>query len=114
MPHATAAAHLCPIETTKHSAELQAGMGAHESPRADAPGTLRPIMHELLGDIRHVDFFSLDVEGAEFSVVRTIDFSRVRIDTFCIELDGHDKPKDRRVIDWLQRAGYTKCDTAHC
>ena len=58
-------------------------------------------MHELLGEIRHVDFFSLDVEGAEFSVIRTIDFSRVRIDTFCIELDGHDKPKDTRVVEWL-------------
>jgi len=66
-------------------------------------------MYELLGDIQHVDFFSLDVEGAEFSVVSTIDFRRVRIDTFCIELDGHDKAKEKRVVDLLKREGYERC-----
>src|SRR5687768_16451224 len=41
----------------------------------------------LLG-VKHIDFFSLDVEGGEFEVLRTIDFGAVQIDVFLIELDG--------------------------
>lgn len=35
-----------------------------------------------------MNFFSLDVEGAEKLVVDTIDFSRVQIDIFMIEVQN--------------------------
>ena len=66
-------------------------------------------MHKLLRDIPHVDFFSIDVEGAEFAVVSTIDFDKITVDTFCIEFDGHDKAKDQRVVSHLLSKGYKIC-----
>ena len=68
-------------------------------------------MSTLLHGYEHIDFFSLDVEGAEFSVVNTIDFDKTTIGTFCIELDGQDLEKDQRVIRLLEQKGYKKCVT---
>lgn len=36
--------------------------------------------------IGHVNFFSLDVEGAEYSVLQSIQWDRVVIDVFCVEI----------------------------
>ncbi len=66
-------------------------------------------MDVLLNGYEHIDFFSLDVEGAEFTVVKTIDFKKTSIDTFCIELDGHDAQKDERVVKLLKQNGYNQC-----
>lgn len=68
-------------------------------------------MSTLLHGYEHVDFFSLDVEGAEFAVVNTIDFSAITIDTFCVELDHHDVEKDQRVVRLLEQKGYKRCAT---
>ena len=68
-------------------------------------------MSKLLGDTKHVDFFSLDVEGAELVAVQTIDFTKVTVDTFCIELDGHDPNKDAQVSSHLRQHGYNRCTT---
>jgi len=38
--------------------------------------------------VQKVDMFSLDVEGGEFDVLKTIDFNRVDISTFVIEHNG--------------------------
>jgi len=35
--------------------------------------------------VRHVDFFVLDVEGAEIPILKTIDWSRLTIDVLNIE-----------------------------
>ena len=68
-------------------------------------------MSSLLNGYEHIDFFSLDVEGAELTVVNTIDFEKASIDTFCIELDGNDPEKDNRVVKLLERKGYKRCAT---
>src|SRR5664279_1802870 len=40
--------------------------------------------------VNHVDFLSLDVEGAELAILKTIDFRRVRIDVMMLEWNnGH-------------------------
>ena len=39
----------------------------------------------------HIDYFSLDVEGAELEALLAIDFDRVQIDVFTIETNEHDK-----------------------
>ena len=41
-------------------------------------------------DLTHIDFFSLDVEGAELAVLQTLDFSIVHINVIVIEQDSHD------------------------
>jgi FkbM family methyltransferase len=39
-----------------------------------------------LNSVKHIHFFSLDVEGAELQVLKTIDFSHVTIDILVIEV----------------------------
>ena len=47
--------------------------------------------------IERIDFFSLDVEGAELEVHKTIDFSKVHINVIAIEADGRNSQKDEAV-----------------
>ena len=55
--------------------------------------------------IKHIDFISLDVEGAEMDVLRGIDFSKVEIDCFTIENNkGWDREK--RLRKFMIDAGY--------
>lgn len=59
--------------------------------------------------VRHVDFFSLDVEGAELEVLHTLDFVYTRIDVFIIELNGFDKQRDWRITQLMFNLGYVEC-----
>ena len=46
-------------------------------------------------DAARIDFFSLDVEGAELEVLLTIDFTVVTVDVFLIEIDDfHDSAQN--------------------
>lgn len=56
--------------------------------------------------VQHINFFSLDVEGGELSILRAIDFSLVSFDVLVIEADGLNKEKDKAVIDLLGTKGY--------
>ena len=56
--------------------------------------------------VREIDFWSLDVEGAELQVLQTFDFSSVRINVVCIEADGHNSARDEEVIQLMQSHGY--------
>ena len=70
----------------------------------------RPMSALLLqAEIKHVHFFSLDVEGAELEVLETIDFARVRIDVFVIELDRHNPPQNWKVRRLLHNLHYNEC-----
>ncbi len=51
--------------------------------------------------ISHIDFFSLDVEGAELEVLRTLDLSAVRFNIIVVEQDGLDPTKDEAVRELL-------------
>lgn len=72
-----------------------------------------PLQHYLdaLG-IHHVDFWSLDVEGSELNVLKTVDFDRTLIDVIIAESDNRlrDLPefqqKVRDVRIFLQSKGY--------
>ena len=55
--------------------------------------------------IKHVDFVSLDVEGAEMDVLQGIDFSRVEIDCFTIE-NNRGWQKEKRLRKFMIDAGY--------
>ncbi len=56
--------------------------------------------------VSEIDFWSLDVEGAELQVLQTFDFDAVRINVVCIEADGHDSERDAEVIALMQSKGY--------
>jgi len=68
-------------------------------PTVDVPcGPLSPILQDIFADDRRgrptLDFFSLDVEGAESLVLSTIDFQAVRIHVLMIEIDNSDCVND--------------------
>jgi len=73
-------------------------------------GSLTPVLLDVLNG--HVDFFSLDVEGSEPSVVENIDFDQVVIELLMVE---HSNVHCRvacesrdRVRARMQRANYTR------
>ena len=53
------------------------------------------------------DFFSLDVEGAELSVLESINYDRVQFGIVLVEADGHNQMKNDSVRKLLETWGYT-------
>ena len=54
-----------------------------------------------------IDFFSLDVEGAELQVLQTIDFSKLNIRTLTVEYE-HVKAGKQGLTSFLTRHGGMK------
>ena len=60
----------------------------------------------------HVDFLSLDVEGAELEVLLTMNFNEVVVEVFMIELHDTTEPEQAenwRIRNLLQNLGYKEC-----
>jgi FkbM family methyltransferase len=58
---------------------------------------------ENLG-INRIHYLSIDVEGAEFDVIQSIDFSKVFIDV--IDFENNYKDKSKMIVDYLHERGY--------
>ena len=56
--------------------------------------------------LQDIDFFSLDVEGAELHVLNTIDFDVTNVGIFVIEADNHDPQKNEAVRALLRSKGF--------
>ena len=76
-------------------------------------GSLTPFIHDLLGG--HVNFFSLDVEGAEPFVLEHIDFNVIRADVVIIENFNVNCPPPPAVCESrdkfraiMDKAGYVR------
>eukprot|EP00986_Skeletonema_menzelii_P008740 scaffold3792_cov160-Skeletonema_menzelii.AAC.17 len=57
-------------------------------PHIDVPcGPFAPVLEDVFAfSNKRINFFSLDVEGAEYLVLKTIDFSKLTIDVIMIEI----------------------------
>ena len=55
--------------------------------------------------VENVDYFSLDVEGGEWSVISNLDLKRINIKSFSIEYNGNQGPKNL-IKDHLLAQGY--------
>lgn len=53
-----------------------------------------------------IELFSLDVEGAEFEVLQTINFEVTNIRVVVIELDEHDPVKNANVRQHMRKNGF--------
>lgn len=53
-------------------------------------------------NIKHIDFLSIDVEGAELEILRTLDFKRVNVSVITVE----NNYKDFRIPRLLQKSGF--------
>ena len=75
---------------------------AEEMPAGARPVSCLPLRALLrMFGIAHIDLFSLDVEGAELEVLKTVDFSAVRINVIVVEQDGGDPEKEEAVRQLL-------------
>ena len=66
-------------------------------------------MSEYIRNLTLIHFFSLDVEGAELTVIETIDFTVVHIDLFMIEFDSHSPQKNFKIRRLLFNLNYVEC-----
>lgn len=53
--------------------------------------------------ISHVDFMSIDIEGGEYDILKSIDFERFTIDVICVEVHY----KDGKIKSFLKQKGYS-------
>lgn len=57
-------------------------------------------------NISYIDFFSLDVEGGELDVLKTINWQNINIYLICIELDNHNPEKNKKCRQILLDNGF--------
>ena len=69
--------------------------------------TLKNVLKETVGDHFHFDFFSLDVEGAEYDALMSIDFNLVSFGVVFVESDAHNPLKNVAVRALLTSVGYS-------
>uniref|UniRef100_A0A7S0QQG9 Methyltransferase FkbM domain-containing protein n=1 Tax=Cryptomonas curvata TaxID=233186 RepID=A0A7S0QQG9_9CRYP len=60
-----------------------------------------------------INLFSLDVEGAEYAVLSTVDWSVTNFEVIVVELDGGDLVKDQHVRDLLLSHGFENAALKH-
>lgn len=59
-------------------------------------------------NVKHVDIWILDTEGAEESVLKGTDFNRIHFNAVAMECDEHDTSKNDRKTKILESNGF-KC-----
>mmetsp|Transcript_14727 Transcript_14727/g.27973 ORF Transcript_14727/g.27973 Transcript_14727/m.27973 type:complete len:350 (+) Transcript_14727:38-1087(+) len=70
-------------------------------------GPLSPVLEDIF-EGRPVNFFSLDVEGAEMLVLNTIDFQKVQIHVMMIEIENNHCKRNECVVRQQVRAKMAK------
>ena len=68
---------------------------------------LADLLEPHVGPSFFFDFFSLDVEGAEFEILKAIDFSRLGFGIILTEADEHHTLKNLVLRNLLESKGYT-------
>jgi len=67
---------------------------------------LKDILLETVGQHFHFDFFSLDIEGAEFEALASLDFDLVSFGIILVESDEHNQLKNMVLRSKLESNGY--------
>jgi len=60
----------------------------------------------------HFDFFSLDVEGAEYGVLQSLDFSKYSFGIIVVEADEYNQMKNMAVRTLLEKINYVYFDAS--
>jgi FkbM family methyltransferase len=66
-------------------------------------------MREYLKKYPVINFWSLDIEGAELIALETTDFQAVHFDVILIEFDWHDGAKNYRIRQLLYNLNFVEC-----
>jgi len=64
------------------------------------------ILEEHAPNQHFFDFFSLDIEGAEFMALQSLDFDKVGFGIILIEADEHNERKNMALRAFLESKGY--------
>lgn len=67
---------------------------------------VKALLREL--NVKHIDIWILDTEGAEESVLKGTDFSQVHMNSIAMECDEHDITKNKRKTDIIEANNF-KC-----
>jgi hypothetical protein len=67
---------------------------------------LRDIMQQHVPNQHYFDFFSLDIEGAEFMALQSLDFDQVGFGIIFIEADVHNELKNLAVRTFMESKNY--------
>ena len=78
----------------------------YESAKSIKRKPLRQTLANDLGSRRHIGIFSLDVEGAELEVLKTIDFKKQQFGVIFYEADEHNTLKNEMMKSMLEMNGY--------
>jgi hypothetical protein len=82
----------------------------HENKQFNSKTEVIPVVTKRLDticseqNIKHVHFLSIDVEGAEFSVIKSIDFEQIFIDVIMFENNYNDTSIP--IIEYLTQKSY--------
>ena len=68
--------------------------------------TLDNLLLKYAPEATYFDFLSLDVEGAEFSVLKSIDYDRTQFGIVLVEADEHNEMKNIAMREFLEKEGY--------
>lgn len=68
---------------------------------------MKDVLSEYAADVDYFDFFSVDVEGAEMEVLRSIDYTQVGFGVILVEADAHNELKNLAVKSLIESKGYT-------
>ena len=68
---------------------------------------VKALLREI--NVKHIDIWILDTEGAEESVLKGTDFNAVHINAIAMECDEHDISKNSRKTDIIERNNF-KCE----
>ena len=60
-----------------------------------------------------INLFSLDVEGAEYAVLTTVDWTVTNVQVVVVELDAGNPTKDQQVRDLLLQNGFEDASLMH-
>jgi hypothetical protein len=67
---------------------------------------LKDILLDYAGNTTYYDFFSLDIEGAEFDALQSLDYSKVAFGIIFAEADEHNLRKNNALRTFLDDKGY--------
>jgi FkbM family methyltransferase len=67
---------------------------------------LRDIIDKHAGNLSYFDFFSLDVEGAEFEVLQSLDYSKIAFGIIVVEANWSNRRKNIAVRTFIESHGY--------
>eukprot|EP00538_Stauroneis_constricta_P001070 CAMPEP_0119545744 /NCGR_PEP_ID=MMETSP1352-20130426/413_1 /TAXON_ID=265584 /ORGANISM="Stauroneis constricta, Strain CCMP1120" /LENGTH=291 /DNA_ID=CAMNT_0007590339 /DNA_START=70 /DNA_END=945 /DNA_ORIENTATION=+ len=69
--------------------------------------TLSNILLDVVGEKAFFDFYSLDIEGAEFSALESLDFDRYEFGIIFAEADASNQKKNMALRTLVESKGYT-------